>query len=337
MEESFIQSTWSKPDRSFEIPLRPNNLQEFIGQKKIIDRLEIFIGAAKKRKETLGHCLLSGPPGLGKTTLSTIIAQTMGTQMIASSGPAIEKAADLAGILTNMKEGDVFFIDEIHRLPRNVEEYLYTAMENYSLDLMIDSGPSARSVQIQLAPFTLIGATTRSGLLSSPLRSRFAFQARLEYYDLKTLTNIVMRTSNLLQMPLSSSLAETIAIRARGTPRIANNLFRWTRDYHQMHPNEPLSNQLIAKALDLLGIDHRGLDEMDKMILKTIIEHHKGGPVGVQTLSVALGEESHTIEEVYEPYLIMSGFLERTPRGRVATNLAYQHIGLKSPENNFGE
>ena len=330
MSEAFIESSWTQPDTSFEIPLRPQTLTEFLGQDLVRQRLQIFVGAAKERKEALGHCLFSGPPGLGKTTLAHIIAKAMGTQLVISSGPAIEKPGDLAGLLTNLKQGDVLFIDEIHRLNKTAEEYLYSAMEDFSLDLLIDTGPNARSVQVKLHPFTLIGATTRSGLLSAPIRSRFLISLRLDYYDAKTLQQIICRSASLLHSSLSDAAAYEIAQRSRGTPRIANNLLRWVRDYAQIQKQPRIEVSLAKEALALLAIDELGLDEMDKKILTIIIDHHDGGPVGLNNLSAAVGEESHTLEEVYEPFLIMQGFLKRTPRGREATPLAYKHIGKTS-------
>lgn len=336
--ESFIESSLKKnedtpADESFEATLRPFQMNDFLGQEQLKERLGIFIGAAKKRKEALGHCLFYGPPGLGKTTLSTILAKEMGTQLTTTSGPALEKAADLAGILTNLKEGDVLFIDEIHRLPRIVEEYLYSAMENFSLDLMIDSGPAARSVQIKLTPFTLVGATTRFGLLSSPMRSRFSFTYRLDYYDPKVLMQIISRSARILKIPLDEKGALEIAIRSRGTPRIANHLLRWVRDYAEMNANKGIDAKVACQALQMLAIDEKGLDEMDKRILSTIIDYHQGGPVGLNTLAVALGEDPSTLSEVYEPYLIMQGLLKRTPRGREVTKFAYEHLKLPIPEN----
>ena len=325
--KTFIESAFAEPDVVLDVPLRPQSLDEFIGQDQIRQRLEILIGAAKQRGDVLGHCLFSGPPGLGKTTLANILSKAMGTNLVVTSGPAIEKAGDLAGVLTNLKEGDVLFIDELHRLSRTVEEYLYSAMEDFTLDLMIDSGPSARTVQVKLNRFTLAGATTRMGLITAPMRSRFAFTCRLDYYDPKIIEQILYRTSRILNMSSDVSGLVEIAHRSRGTPRIANNLLRWVRDYAQMHADNEVNKEIASQALEMLAIDHRGLDEMDKKILSVIIDHYNGGPVGLNTIAVATGEEAHTIEEVYEPYLIMQGFLKRTPRGREATALAYQHMG----------
>lgn len=329
MTEAFIESSWTKPDGPFENPLRPQQIQEFIGQDAVRARLEIFIEAAKHRNEALGHCLFSGPPGLGKTTLAHIIAKAMGTQLSVTSGPQIEKPGDLAGILTNLKPGDVFFIDEIHRLPKAAEEYLYSAMEDFTLDLMIDSGPNARTVQVKLNPFTLVAATTRSGLLSAPMRTRFLISLRLDYYDAHTLTKIVDRSARLLNLNLSEEGSFEIARRSRGTPRIANNLLRWVRDCAQIQKQKVIDLKIAHKALEMLAIDERGLDEMDKKILSVIIDHHDGGPVGLNNLAAACGEESHTIEEVYEPFLILQGMIKRTPRGREATAAAYEHLGRK--------
>ncbi len=329
MSEAFIESSWAKPDAPFESPLRPQQLSEFIGQEAVLARLEIFIEAAKSRKEALGHCLFSGPPGLGKTTLAHIMAKAMGTQLSVTSGPSIEKPGDLAGILTNLKLGDVLFIDEIHRIPRSAEEYLYSAMEDFSLDLMIDSGPNARTVQVKLNPFTLVGATTRSGLLSAPMRSRFLISLRLDYYDPATLKQIVERSGRLLNVNLIQDASLEIAKRSRGTPRIANNLLRWVRDFAQIQKVKHIDQTTAHKALEMLAIDQRGLDEMDKKILSVIIDHHDGGPVGLNNLAAACGEESHTIEEVYEPFLILQGMIKRTPRGREATAAAYEHLGRR--------
>lgn len=315
-----------KEDLSFEVPLRPQTLNDFAGQEQVRNRLEVLVQAAKQRKECLSHCLFSGPPGLGKTTLANILAKAMGTNLIVTSGPAIEKAGDLAGLLTNLQEGDILFIDEIHRLNRAIEEYLYPAMEDFKLDIMLDSGPSARCVQVPLKKFTLVAATTRVGLLTAPLRSRFPFTTRLDYYESIVLERIIQRNSRILNVQLEKGAALEIAKRARGTPRIANNLLRWVRDYAQIKANNQVTPQVVQEALDLLNIDEKGLDEMDKKILEVIIEHYNGGPVGINTIAVAVGEESHTIEEVYEPYLIMQGFLKRTPRGREITNLGYLHM-----------
>ena len=329
MSEKFIESSWEQPDQPFETPLRPQSLDEFVGQDPLRERLEVCLQAAKKRREALGHCLFSGPPGLGKTTLAHLIAKAMGTQLVVTSGPAIEKPGDLAGLLTNLKLGDVLFIDEIHRLPTIAEEYLYPAMEDFALDLLIDSGPAARTVQVKLNPFTLVGATTRSGLLSAPMRSRFLTHLRLDYYDAPTLAKILVRTAGLLKITLTPDAALEIAARARGTPRIANNLLRWVRDVAQNAGQSAIDLNLSRKALAMLSIDERGLDEMDKKILHTMINHHNGGPIGLSHLAAAVGEEAHTLEEVYEPFLILQGFLKRTPRGREVTPLAYQHFQMK--------
>jgi Holliday junction DNA helicase RuvB len=336
-EEPFIESSWTKPDEPFEVPLRPQALEDFVGQDGIRQRLELFIQAAKMRGEALGHCLFHGPPGLGKTTLANIIAKTMGTQLTVTSGPLLEKPGDLAGILTNLKRADVLFIDEIHRMNRAVEEYLYSAMEDFSLDLLIDSGPAARSVQVKLNPFTLVGATTRVGLLSGPMRSRFALSLRLDYYSPEFLEKILLRSGKLLDVPLIAEGALAIAERSRGTPRIANNLLRWTRDFVQIKKHPKIDRRTAHLALDMLEIDHRGLDEMDKKILELIIDHYDGGPVGISTLAVALSEEAHTLEEVYEPYLIMQGFMKRTLRGREVTPTTYEHLGRKLPAKLTGE
>lgn len=333
MKDPNIQSSWSQPDEPFEMPLRPQSLFDFVGQDNIRERMQVFIEAAKQRGEALGHCLLSGPPGLGKTTLANIIAKTMGTHLVVTSGPVIEKPGDFAGILTNLNEGDVLFIDEIHRLNRAVEEYLYPAMEDFSLDLLIDSGPSARSVQVKLKPFTLVGATTRSGLLSSPMRSRFGLNLRLDYYPPEYLEKILQRSAQILGVTIVGEGALAIAERSRGTPRIANNLLRWVRDFAQIKGFSKIDRETAQKALNMLEIDHRGLDEMDKKILRMIIDHYQGGPVGISTLAVALSEEGHTLEEVYEPYLIMQGFLKRTPRGREVTPLSYEHLGRRAPSH----
>jgi Holliday junction DNA helicase RuvB len=307
-------------------------LSDFIGQEAVRSRLEIFMEAAKNRVEALGHCLFSGPPGLGKTTLAHIISKSMGTQLTVTSGPAIEKPGDLAGLLTNLKKGDILFIDEIHRLSNTAEEYLYSAMEDFSLDLMIDTGPNARSVQVKLNPFTLVGATTRSGLLSAPMRSRFLISLRLDYYDPSTLKTIISRSAALLNLKITDDASLEIAKRSRGTPRIANNLLRWVRDCAQIQKRPLIDDTLAQKALDMLAIDELGLDEMDKKILTVMIDHHQGGPVGLSNLAAAVGEEAHTVEEVYEPFLILQGMIKRTPRGRVATKIAYEHLGRKCPK-----
>jgi Holliday junction DNA helicase RuvB len=332
MDKPYMESSWAQEDTPFEMPLRPQTLTEFVGQDTVRQRLEIFIGAAKNRNEALGHCLFSGPPGLGKTTLAHIIAKSMGTDLTVTSGPALEKPGDLAGLLTNLKKGDVLFIDEIHRLPKIAEEYLYPALEDFALDLLIDSGANARSVQVKLNPFTLVGATTRSGLLSAPLRSRFLISLRLDYYDPKTLSQILTRSSRLLGITLTEDAAMEVGKRSRGTPRIANNLLRWVRDFAQIHKETKVTLSIVKEALLMLAIDEKGLDEMDKKILSVMIDHHKGGPVGLSNLAAAVGEEAHTLEEVYEPYLILQGFIRRTPRGREATPLAYQHIGRTLPQ-----
>ena len=328
-KESFIESNLVKEDFTFEVPLRPQSLDEFLGQEEVRARLDVFIGAAKKRKETLGHCLLSGPPGLGKTTLAGIISKNIGSSLIVTSGAILDKAGDLAGILTNLQKGDVLFIDEIHRMNRSVEEYLYPAMEDYVLDLMIDTGPNARSVQVKLNPFTLVGATTRSGLLTAAMRSRFAITCRLDYYPSEVIEKILFRSSRILKLDIDQFGLSEIARRSRGTPRIANHLLRWVRDYAQMRTNSQVNRGVAESALKMLAIDERGLDEMDKKLLSVLIDHYRGGPVGINTLAVALGEESQTIEEVYEPFLILQGFIKRTPRGRVATELAYRHLNKK--------
>jgi Holliday junction DNA helicase RuvB len=316
-------------EKEFDKALRPLSFIDFSGQGKIIDNLKIFVGAAKGREEALDHVLLHGPPGLGKTTLSHIIANELGSTLRISSGPVLDKPSDLAGLLTNLQPFDVLFIDEIHRLNPVVEEYLYSAMEDYKIDIMLDSGPNARSIQIGLNPFTLIGATTRAGLLTSPLRARFGINARLEYYDAALLTKIVKRSATILKMPIDDSGAYEIARRSRGTPRIANNLLRRTRDFAQVKGSGIIDVEIAQIALNALDVDQNGLDEMDNRILMTIIEKFKGGPVGLTTIATACGEEAETIEEVYEPFLIQEGFLKRTSRGREATEKAYRHVGIE--------
>ena len=329
MSESFIQSSWIKRDIPLDIPLRPKTLTDFQGQEQLKRKLSVFIEAAKERQEPLGHCLFHGPPGLGKTTLANILAESMGTHLVTTSGPAIEKAADLAGILTNLEEGDFLFIDEIHRLNRTIEEYLYPAMENFCLDLLIDSGPSSRSVQVKLKRFTLVGATTRSGLISGPMRSRFAISCRLDYYEPEVLSQIIQRTASILNVNLHPEAGLEIASRSRGTPRIANHLTRWVRDFAQIHKKTPIDISTTCDALHMLEIDEKGLDDMDKKLLSIIIDHHSGGPVGLNTLAIALSEDVITVSEVYEPYLVLKGFLRHTSRGREATHLAYKHLGRK--------
>lgn len=318
-------------DPSFEISLRPPMFEEFAGQKKTVERLQIMVEAAKTRGDTLQHILLSGPPGLGKTTLAYIIGNAMGAEVRTTSGPMIEKAGDLAGLLTNIERGGVLFIDEIHRLQPAIEEYLYPAMEDFKLDIVIDQGPSARTVRLNLAPFTLVGATTRSGMISDPLRSRFGMNCRLDYYDTPTLAAIVSRSAGLLGSELESGADLEIARRARGTPRIANNLLRWVRDYALVRAGGRITAQSAAEALQTLDIDADGFDEMDKRILDAIISLFDGGPVGLNSLAVAIGEEPGTIEEVHEPYLIMQGYIKRSPQGRVAMPKAYRKIGLPAP------
>lgn len=317
----------SSADKEFERAIRPSVFKEFQGQRQVIDNIMVFVHAAKARGEALDHVLLHGPPGLGKTTLSHIIGNEMGVNVRCTSGPVIDKPGDLAGLLTNLEPHDVLFIDEIHRLSPVVEEYLYSAMEDYKIDIMIDSGPSARSVQISLNPFTLVGATTRSGLLTAPLRSRFGINLRLQYYDTETLGNIIKRSAAILDIPIKEDAAYEIASRSRGTPRIANLLLRRVRDFAQIKGDGTITLPITQIALTALNVDQHGLDEMDNRILSTIIEKFKGGPVGLSTIATAVSDDPGTIEEVYEPFLIQEGYLMRTPRGREATDLAYKHLG----------
>ena len=331
------QQHLSASDKEFERAIRPAQFTDFQGQKQVLENLMVFVHAAKGRGEALDHVLLHGPPGLGKTTLSHIIGNEMGVNVRVTSGPVIDKPGDLAGLLTNLEPHDVLFIDEIHRLSPVVEEYLYSAMEDYKIDIMIDSGPSARSVQISINPFTLVGATTRSGLLTAPLRSRFGINLRLQYYDAQTLGNIIKRSASILDIPIDEDAAYEIASRSRGTPRIANLLLRRVRDFAQIKGDGTITLPITQVALTALNVDQHGLDEMDNRILSTIIDKFKGGPVGLSTIATAVGEDPGTIEEVYEPFLIQEGYLMRTPRGREATDLAFTHLGKSRYVSGQGE
>ena len=331
MSDSFFKNTSEAPDSPFDVSLRPPLFSEFAGQASVCSRLQVMVDAARQREDVLDHILLSGPPGLGKTTLAHILANAMGGKIKNTSGPMIEKAGDLAGLLTTLERGDLLFIDEIHRLQPAIEEYLYPAMEDYKLDIIIDQGPNARSIRLNLPKFTLVGATTRAGMISSPLRSRFGMNCRLDYYTAEELQKILMRSAGLLNIPIEENGALEIAARSRGTPRIANNLLRWVRDFAQVRADSRVTQEVADRALSMLEIDRDGLDEMDKRILEALIHRFEGGPVGLNSLAVALGEDPGTIEDVNEPYLIMQGYLKRTPQGRVGLAPAYRKLGLAEP------
>ncbi len=330
---NYVTATLNAPPSPTEVALRPLSFADFTGQPKTVERLQVMVGAAKRRGEPLNHILLSGPPGLGKTTLAFILGAELGRNVRVTSGPVVEKAGDLAGLLTNLEEGDLLFIDEIHRIPKTVEEYLYSAMEDFRLDIMIDQGPNARSVRLSLPRFTLVGATTRAGLLTAPLRSRFTLQTRLDYYNIPTLISIVQRSCSLLKVEIDQDGATEIAARSRGTPRVANNLINFVRDFAQERARGKITRPVAAAALELLEIDAAGLDEMDKRMLRVMAENYRGGPVGMSTIAVAVGEESETLEEVHEPFLIQEGYLQRTPQGRVLTQKGYHAVGLSVVTN----
>ncbi|MED4635333.1 Holliday junction branch migration DNA helicase RuvB [Peribacillus frigoritolerans] len=332
MEERIFNQEADLNELSFEQSLRPQNLKQYIGQDKVKANLSVYIEAARMREETLDHVLLYGPPGLGKTTLAVIIANEMGVNIRTTSGPAIERPGDLAAILSALEPGDVLFIDEIHRLPRVVEEVLYPAMEDFCLDIVVGKGPEARSIRIDLPPFTLVGATTRAGSLSAPLRDRFGVLSRLEYYTENHLTDIIIRTARIMDTEMDDQAAAELARRSRGTPRIANRLLRRVRDFAQVRGDGTITAELADYALELMQVDRLGLDHIDHKLLKGIIEKFRGGPVGLETIAATIGEEAHTIEDVYEPYLLQVGFLQRTPRGRMATQLVYKHFGMEMPE-----
>ncbi len=335
-DQQLMSGTPDSEDLGVEISLRPRSFSEYIGQTRIVDKLKVFVEAARGRSESLDHVLLFGPPGLGKTTLAHIIAHEMGTSVRTTSGPVLERAGDLAAILTNLQPGEVLFIDEIHRLGPTVEEILYPALEDYSLDLVIGQGPAARTMRIDLPPFTLVGATTRAGLITPPLRARFGIVHRLDFYQPLELATIICRSGRLLEISVDQAGAEEIAGRSRGTPRIANRLLRRVRDYAQVHGDGTIDRAAAASALKLLEVDEFGFDEVDRKILATLIDQYRGGPAGIQALAAAVGEDRGTLEDLYEPYLIQEGFLQRTPRGRVATRRAYEHLGIQPPSGVVG-